>query len=266
MPPEPPGKRDAIVAQRLGCFCSDQGLGAPALSTEVVEAFVSVGLVGRASSTRGTYRSVLRALGGLPRRVVAPGFAGAPAAAPYSRAERAELLSVARSQRSAWRRDGALAMVALGIGAGLRAGELAAVTGLDVTVAPGAVTVRVAGAANGHGDRLVVVGRAYGQVISRLATSAGAEHLFCPGPAQRSYRNFVNNFARTLDAAPGAPRLSSGRCRSSFICDHLARGTGLAELVHLAGLAQVESLARYARHVPHAPQSKAALRARWAAC
>ena len=54
------------MAQRLGCFCSDQGLGAPALSTEVVEAFVSVGLVGRASSTRGTYRSVLRALGGPP--------------------------------------------------------------------------------------------------------------------------------------------------------------------------------------------------------
>jgi hypothetical protein len=53
-----------------------------------------------------------------------------------------------------------------------------------------------------------------------------------------------------------------GRCRASFICDHLAAGTPLNELVTVAGLCEVESLARYARHVEGVAHSKAALRAR----
>ena len=72
--------------------------------------------------------------------------------------------------------------------------------------------------------------------------------------------NFVTNFARTLTADPAAPRLSLGRCRSSFICGHLAAGTPVAELLAVTGICQAESLARYARHVGGAPP-KAVLRA-----
>ena len=89
---------------------------------------------------------------------------------------------------------------------------------------------------------------------------AGHAHLFRPGPAGRGYKNFVTNFARTLAADPAAPRLTLGRCRSSFICDHLAAGTPVAELLAITGICQAESLARYARHVDGAP-AKAALRA-----
>ena len=84
--------------------------------------------------------------------------------------------------------------------------------------------------------------------------------LFRPGPASRGYKNFVTNFARGLAADPAAPRLSMGRCRSSFICDHLAAGTPAGELLAVTGICQAESLARYARHVDGAP-AKAALRA-----
>ena len=85
-------------------------------------------------------------------------------------------------------------------------------------------------------------------------------HLFRPGPADRGYKNFVTNFARTLTADPAAPRLGLGRCRSSFICGHLAAGTPVAELLAITGICQAESLARYARHVDGAPP-KAVLRA-----
>lgn len=85
----------------------------------MVEAFAVSGLAGRASSTRGTYRSVLRALGG-SRPAVATPFPGSGAPPPYGAAEGAELFNIASAQRSPWRRSGALAMVALGIGAGLR--------------------------------------------------------------------------------------------------------------------------------------------------
>jgi len=242
----------------LARFGSDQGWGEAPLVAEVVEAFVVGGLAGRASSTRGTYRSVLRRLAEAAKPERATPFAGSGAPPPYSGPERAELFSIAGSQRPAWRRASALAMVGLGIGAGLRAGELVGTRGQDVVVGPSGVAVAV----GGDRARAVPVGADFAGLVARLAELAGPAQLFCPGGAERHYPNFVNNFARLLVAEPGAPRLCSGRARSSFICDHLEMGTPLAELVYVAGIAEVESLLRYARHVGSAPKSKAGLRAR----
>ena len=93
------------------------------LDYDVIEAFCVAGLPGRASSTRGTYRSALYRLAadayGPPGQRPVP-FAGARAPAPYSPAERAELAALASAQRDAGRRAPALAMVVSGIGAGLR--------------------------------------------------------------------------------------------------------------------------------------------------
>jgi hypothetical protein len=84
--------------------------------------------------------------------------------------------------------------------------------------------------------------------------------VFRPGPAARSYKNFVASFARGLAADPAAPALSVRRARSTFICDHLAADTPPGDLLAITGICEAESLARYARHVGGAP-SKAALRA-----
>ena len=116
--------------------------------------------------------------------------------------------------------------------------------------------VRVGGLA----VRAVPVTPAYAGRAAGLAAAAGNAHLFRPGPADRGYKNFVANFTRTLTADPAAPPLRAGRCRSSFICDHLAVGTPLRELLAITGISQAESLARYARHVDGAPP-KAVLRA-----
>ena len=241
------------MRHRLALFCAAQGLEV-ALLPELVEAFVAEGLPGKAASTKGTYRSVLRSLGGSGRPVLAPPFSGSAARAPYNAGERAELASVAASQPSPWRRASASAFLALGIGAGLRAGELAAATGDDVIAGRGRVRVHV-----GAG-RVVPVAGVYAKDLACQAKNASTSHLFCPGGANRRYRNFVSNFCYELDADPAAPRLSSRRARSSFICDHLAAGTPLRELLYLSGISEVESLLRYARYVPGAPSSKAELR------
>ena len=227
------------------------------LDYDVIEAFCVAGLPGRASSTRGTYRSALYRLAagvhGLPGQRPAP-FAGAEAPAPYSPAERAGLAAVAAAQRDAANRASALALVVSGIGAGLRPGELVALRGSDVIRHGRRVSVHVSGPrAGGAGTRLSRAG-------GRAGRPRGKAHLFRPGPAGRGYKNFVTNFARTLAADPAAPRLTLGRCRSSFICDHLAAGTPLRELLAITGICQAESLARYARHVDGAP-AKAVLRA-----
>jgi integrase len=188
-------------------------------------------------------------------------FAGARAPAPYSAGERADLAAAARAQRDPAKRSSALAMVAFGVGAGLRPGELAALRGSDVSRGGGRVIVHVTA---GPG-RAVPVASAYTGRASELARRAGDGFVFRPGPADRGYKNFVNGFARCLAWDPGAPPLSLGRARSSFICDHLAAGTPLRALLAITGIAEAESLARYARHVPGVSASKAALRARWRA-
>ena len=82
------------------------------LDYDVIEAFCVAGLRGRASSTRGTYRSALYRLAmlvhGEPGQRATP-FAGARAPAPYSPAERAELAAMAAAQRDPARRASALA-------------------------------------------------------------------------------------------------------------------------------------------------------------
>jgi integrase len=229
------------------------------LDYDVIEAFCVAGLPGCASSTRGTYRSALYRLAvgvhGLPGQRPTP-FAGAKAPAPYSPAERAELAAIAAAQRDPARRASALAVVVFGIGAGLRPGELVMLRGSDVIRHGRRVRVHVSGPA----ARVVPVTAPYAGRAAGLAIGAGNAHLFRPGPARRGYKNFVANFGRTLTADPAAPRLTVSRCRSGFICDHLAAGTPLRELLAITGICQAESLARYARHVDGAP-SKAALRA-----
>jgi integrase len=229
------------------------------LGYDVIEAFCVAGLAGRAPATRGTYRSALyrlaAAVHGPPGQRPTP-FAGAKAPPPYSAAERAELAAVAAAQRDPAKRSSALAVIVFGIGAGLRPGELVTLRGGDVTRQGRRVTIHITGLT----ARAVPVTSRYAGRAGELARRAGSGFVFRPGPAERSYKNFVTNFARGLAADPAAPVLSMRRARSSFICDHLAAGTPPGELLAITGICAAESLARYARHVGSAPP-KAVLRA-----
>ena len=258
--------RARSVLGLLARFAAGQGV-APSprqlLDYDVVEASCVRGCAGRASSTCGTYRSVLYRFAGQvhgPPGQQATPFAGARAPAPYSEDERAAVAAAARAQRDAARRFSALAMVVFGVGAGLRPGELAALRGSDVTRRGRAVVHVTAG-----GGRAVPLAARYAGRAAELACRAGDGFVFRPGPADRAYKNFVNGFVRGLAWDPDAPALSVSRARSSFICDHLAAGTPLRTLLAITGIAEAESLARYARHVPGVTASKAALRGRWRA-
>ena len=228
------------------------------LDYDVIEAFCVAGLPGRASSTRGTYRSALYRLAetanGLPGQRPTP-FPGARAPAPYSPAE---LAAQAAAQRDAAKRSSALALVVFGIGAGLRPGELVALRGGDVFRHGRQVMVQV----SGPSARVVPVASRYAGRARELARLAGSGHVFRPGPADRGYKNFVTNFALGLTCDPAAPRLSMRRARSAFICDHLAAGTPVGVLLSITGIAEAGSLARYARHVAGVSSSKGVLRAR----
>jgi integrase len=258
------GAVTAPALRGLSRFAEARGIPAgcePWLDYDVIEAFCVPGLPGRASSTRGTYRSALYRLAmithGPPGQRPTP-FAGARAPAPYSPAERAELAAVAAAQRDPAKRASALAVVVFGIGAGLRPGELVALRGSDVARHGRQVVVQA-------GGRVVPVAGGYAGRAWDLACHAGSGHVFRPGPADRGYKNFITNFARGLAADPAAPALSMRRARSAFICGHLAAGTPVGVLLAITGITEAGSLARYARHVNGIGTSKGALRARWRA-
>ena len=258
MTPGRRAKRVDLVLTSLERFSAREGLASPpVLAGEVIEAFVARGLLGRASSTRGTYRSVLRQAGG-PASVSGRGipFSAAPAPRPYSQAERAELMAVVMAQPRSWRRQSALALLALGLGTGLRSGEIVAARRTDVLWRAGALGISVGGAT----PRTVTARPPYAELLAQVSRDAPGNHLFHPQEAERSYRNFVNDFCRQLVCDPAAPKLSANRCRSSFICDHLATDTPLSVLLEMSGIKEVESLLRYSLHVDGAPHSKAALR------
>jgi integrase len=230
----------------------------------VIEAFCVAGLAARASSTRGTYRPALYRLAeaahGPAGQRPAP-FAGAKAPAPYSPAGRAELAAIAAAQRDPAKRASALALVVFGTGAGLRPGELVALRGGDVFRHGRRVMVW----AGGPAARVAPVTADYAGRARELARRAGSGHVFRPGPAGRSYKNFVTSFARGLAADQAAPGLSVRRARSAFICGHLAAGTPVGVLLTVTGIAEAGPLARYARHVAGVSSSKGVLRARWRA-
>lgn len=249
-------RRAGYVVSGLSGFYEQLGLGDVPLVAPVIEAYCLSGLAERHSSTKGTYRSVLRQLSGEDRPKLAPRFRGSVAQAPYSAEERAELYSICHAQRTGWRRRSALAIVGLSMGAGLRSGEIVSARRQDLLVFGSGVQVRV----DGELSRVVSVTGEEADMLRRLSGGPGADHLFHPEEADRSYPNFVNDFCRHVMCDPVAPKLSVARLRSSFVCDHLARGTRLSVLLQLTGIFEVESLLYYCGQVPSAPQSKAALR------
>jgi integrase len=251
-----PAARERSVMARLEHFCDEEGLSTATLSHEVMAAFVDKGLLRRTPSTRGTYRSLLRQVAGTSGGRTGAPFSASPAPAPYGPEERRELWAMAMAQPKAWRRHSALMLMALGIGAGLRAGEITLATTADVVGRTSSLRVRVGADA----PRTVRVQPGHAARLAALAKRTEGTFLFHRQATDRSYYNFVNDFCRQLVCDPAAPKLSANRCRSSFICDHLAAGTPLSVLLEMSGIKEVESLLRYARHVEGAPHSKAALR------
>jgi len=248
------GQRDASVLRRFEEFCALEGLTCdPALDDGAPEAFLAIGCRDLAPHSLGTYRSTLRR-GGAPS--TGSRFPASPAPMPYDEADLAALWSRARHQPSRARIENATVLLATTLGAGLRPRELAHLRGSDVLRSNGRVRVRV-----DLDSRLVPVENPCADALATLGDQCRG-YLFRPGATMRDTKNLVGEIAATLAGDRDEVGLSCGRCRSTFLCAHLALNTPLGELCTMAGLRDVESLLRYARHVPSAPQTKAELRAR----
>lgn len=222
-----------------------------------VERFVTEGCAHLANSSRSAYRSALRTVGehvvgtevACPARTL-PVARPAPRK-PYSTAEFSALLAGISGLRTAAARHNAMALVALGRGAGLRAGDVAAVVGSDVArTTDGTLVIHVAG----PGERVVPVVRMWETEVERLAELVGHRPMFRSRRSRIGHRDIGQFCARIRFRS--APILSVTRLRATWIVEHLQAGTPLPVLAAAAG-ADVTQIARYYRFLPSVPVAEA---------
>ena len=216
------------------------------LDPETVDRFIATDLADDPSWA--TYRSVLYRVG--PQLTKTAPWADRSrrthkrrVAAPYSPAELAGVRADAIAQPTTGRRRAARALVALGAGVGLDGRWAVRVAGDDVHLRDGVVVVTV----HGPVPRDVPVLAAWEDDVLDLAAEMGNEFLV---GGRSTARNRAGSLARRVTVAPGHPRLSSARLRSTWLVTHLAMGTRLPELGRAAGLRGVTVLSDLLPYVP----------------
>jgi integrase len=249
--PQTPQRARALLfaAGRLAAFGESLGLSlAPQalLSEAVIERFALQGAGGLSPASVRTLRTNLRALQRSHERYPQPRpvpLSRERAKAPYTEAEIDGYLRLAAAQGTEGQRMRATALICLGAGAGIIAGELRQLRGEDVVQHSGGVLVRVPGARS----RSVAVLCRYQRPLLRAAWFAG-ERLICGGrdPARR---NISDELCRALSADPAPPRLQPGRLRSSWLVA-CAEQLGLRAFMQAAGIRCSQRLGDLAAGLP----------------
>ena len=243
-------QRPASVARALAGFHESNGLAFDwtNIDSDLVRTYLKSSTL--APSTKGTYRWVISATFGIDLKE-GLSFPGSLALKPYSRDERAELISIANSQNKAWRRYSALSMIALSIGAGARVSELRSVRGKGLSKDGSHITIA---------NRVVPIKSPWDRILSSLEPVDDEAFLFHPNARNRNTKNFINDFADNLVRDPGSQRFKVAMARASFICDRWNEDISLRDLLYITGITEVESLIRYVGLVDGAPKTKAGLR------
>lgn len=255
--PLTPGRAKALLfaAGRLASFAESVGLELSAgalLSEAAIERFVLAGCEGVSPATRRTLRTNLRALARGVERYPPPApvpLARERAKRPYSPAEIAGFLRLADAQSTHARRMRAQALVCLGAGAGVIAGELRHVRGSDVVCRSGGVLVHI----NGARARAVPVLERYHERLLDAAAFAGGRYAI--GGRDPDRRNVTDTLSAALSSDPSLPRLQAGRLRSTWLVACAAR-IGLGAFMHAAGIACSQRLGDLAAGLPDVPESE----------
>ncbi|CAB0931186.1 tyrosine recombinase XerC [Corynebacterium diphtheriae] len=162
--------------------------------------------------------------------------------APYTEQEQHFLTQWAQGLSTDYQRAGATLTLALGLGAGLRAGEMARLRGGDVTVhADGCVTLTAHGYRN-TAPREVPVLAEWEQIVGEAAASAGTNGLVLwPNRAHATTESVAAIVSRI--GKPHAVSLDTRRLRTTWIVGHMrglvpepviCQAAGLTDLQHFA--------------------------------
>jgi integrase len=248
--PVPAGRAKALLfaAGRLAAFAEQVGLGLDEglLSGAVIERFVLVGCSGVSAATRRTLRTNLRSLARTLERYPQPSpvpLVRERAKAPYSPAEIAGYLRLCDAQATQARRLRASALVCLGAGAGVIAGELRHVRGSDIIKRSGGVIVKVGGS---RSRAVPALERCHGRLLE-AAAFAGERYVI--GGRDPDRRNVTDTLSALLSTDVSLPRLQAGRLRSTWLVE-CARRIGLHAFMHAAGISCSQRLGDLTAQLP----------------
>lgn len=241
-----------IVAQLL-LWVRDHGeplVAEVVLHPETIDRFLVEGCSHLSQGSRLTYRTHLRHVGRgmLGSEVFPPPSLKMPApklALPYREDEIAAQLSWARTLSTEPMRRNARALLALGLGAGLDATEMAHLRGPQVTRDDRGVLVEVVGPKN----RSVPVLRSWEDTVFELAEEVGDRYVWRPDRTKVRRHATSNFIARCAKVHRLPPAFSLQRLRSTWIVRQLAAGVPPNELARLAGTQSVQ-LAKYFDFLP----------------
>lgn len=230
---------------------------------EVIEEFIAHGCHHLVNATRSTHRARLfkmsDALLGTPANAaVSESIARTPyRAVPFTTDEVTLLRQWAEFQRTDYRRVNATILLALGLGAGLRTGEIIALTAGDVHVDTHGVVLSI----KGEKPRQVPVLATWEQPIADLAGTAMRADLHLFSPRRRTGNpNVVSSFIQYSNNVPF--RLTAQRMRATWVVGHLTAGTPLNALIEAGDFDSAATLGRYVPLLPalDTAQVRAALR------
>ncbi len=241
------------AAGRLAAFGESVGMELEAetlLGEATIERFVLTGCARVSAATRRTLRTNLRALARAHRAPSQPGPTPLPrerAKAPYSEAEIEGYLRTARAQGTEARRMRATALICLGAGAGIVAGELRRPRGRDVKRRSGGLVVWV----SGRRARAVPVLARFHSPLEAAARFAGEGYLV--GGREPGRRNLSDALNAALSSDASLPRLEAGRLRATWLWE-CAELVGLRAFMDAAGLRCSQRLGDLVADLPEAEE------------
>lgn len=216
------------------------------LHPSVIERFIAIGTEGFSPSGRRTLRTNLRFVGATLERGCAP----APAAlsretakAPYSSAEIAAYLALAKAQSSVARRNRVNGLICVGAGAGLVGADLRHVRGRDIIFRSGGVVVEV----TGRCPRVVPVLSRYQEILLVSAAFAGCGPLI--GGENTNRKNITTPLISSLRGGDDLPRLSTSRLRATWLGE-CAQAIGLGAFMDAAGITCSQRLGDLVKTAP----------------
>lgn len=213
----------------------------------LVEEFVHLAMQGYVRGSRATMRSslqrMLEALNPSEALLARRPIPRSLATVPYSPAEVAELHSWAQGQATSNRRRDALALLVLGLGAGLVTRELLEVTANDFHHASSGLVVTIR---TGR-IRTTPVLAEWQRTAERVLSEVDADKLFFRPGRSGSHSGQVADFMQrartTLDVRPM-------RMRATWLLHHLEQGTPPRELLRISGLKHLAALDKAIQYAP----------------
>lgn len=213
------------------------------------------------SSTRGDHRSLLmrvaESLGTKDAGVRLSRLPKADPQAPYTQAEQFRMVNWAGGQTTHNKRRDAATLLALGLGAGLSAGEIGDTTCDHIVIDEFGVMVRV----GGDRPRVVPVLARWEAPIMNAVGELRSGYVFGPNRATTG-KNLVNNFVSRC-SRPLVPVVSH-RLRGTWIVHHLSAGTPLGPFLAACGVTSFTSLSRYLKFLPEGDPTEVRARLRGA--